>query len=262
MLSLLWVNNETGAVTDLERFSQWASNRGFLFHVDAAQAWGKIPMDVSQLGAHYVSVSGHKIGALPGTGALWIDRGVSVQSTICGKQEKGRRGGTENLIGILSLGAAAKDLNPVAWDEQVRPIRDRLENAIYARIDGTRINSRSAKRVANTINLSFEGVEGDGLVMALDLAGYSVSSGSACSSGVLEPSHVLMAMGRTPKQAMAAVRVSLPVTWPVAWTGPLTASSYGAMPEDYLRFIEVLAGLVERVRAAKAKKEYDRGTTK
>jgi cysteine desulfurase len=236
LLSVLWVNNETGAITDIEKISVWAAEQKVPLHIDAAQAWGKLPIDLAKLRASWLTLSGHKIGALAGTGVLWVGRGVPVQASILGKHEKGRRGGTENLIGIISLGAAAREINPEAWDARVRPIRDRLERSICERIEGTCVNSQAASRVANTLNLSFEGVEGDGLVMALDLAGYSVSSGSACSSGVLEPSHVLMALGRTPKQAMAAVRVSLADELP--W-------------EVLTGFVDALERTVGRVRKSK-----------
>ena len=165
-------------------------------------------MDVEQLGAQFVCFSGHKIGALAGTGVLWLARGFPAQAIIPGKQEKGRRGGTENLAGIMTLGAAASELNPLSWASRVAPLRDRLQAEIGQRIPGTLVNGEKAPRIANTLSLSFEGIEGDGLVMALDLAGYSVSAGSACASGVLEPSHVLLAMGRSKAEAMAAIRIS------------------------------------------------------
>ncbi len=212
LASILWVNNETGVITDVEAFSRVARERSVLFHVDAAQAWGKLPITLEKLNASYVTFSGHKVGGLAGTGLLWVGRGCPVESVVLGKQEKGRRGGTENTLGMAALGAACKDMDAAsvkAWAERVGPVRDRLENEICRRIPGTSLNGGKAMRVANTLNLSFTDVERDGLVIALDLAGYSVSAGSACSSGVLEPSHVLRAMGKTENQAMAAIRISL-----------------------------------------------------
>ncbi len=236
LISVVWVNNETGVIADIARVSRLAREKKIPLHVDAAQAWGKLPIDVSELGAAYVALSGHKIGGPAGTGVLHIGRGVPVEAVLPGKQEKGRRGGTENLLGITALGAAAGSLDPQAWAERVQPLRDRLEAEIQARIPGTQSNGQGAPRVANTLNLTFAGVEGDGMVMALDLAGYSVSSGSACASGVLEPSHVLTAMGRKPGEAMAAIRVSL----------------YDVLPWDELEgFIEALESVVGRIRKSR-----------
>lgn len=212
LISMVWVNNETGVVTDLASLReklQASTVPQVPVHLDAAQVWGKLPLDLPSLGVQYVTFSGHKIGALAGTGVLWLARGSRVQGLILGKQEKGRRGGTENLAGLVTLGAAAQTLQPLVWAERVAPLRDRLQKEICLRIPGTLVNGEGSPRVANTLNLSFEGIGGDGLVMALDMEGYSVSAGSACSSGVLEPSHVLLAMGRTRHQALAAIRISL-----------------------------------------------------
>jgi cysteine desulfurase len=181
-----------------------------LLHVDAAQAWGKLPIDVTASPAQLMTFSGHKIGGLAGSGLLWLARGTAARAVIPGKQEKGRRGGTENVAGIVAMGAAASAIDPEACASSLAALRDRLERAICERIPGTLVNGGTAPRVGNTLNLSFEGVEGDGLVIALDLAGYSVSAGSACASGVLEPSHVLLALGRSRAQAMSAIRISLP----------------------------------------------------
>lgn len=234
LLSLMWVNNETGVIQDIQKWSQIARSRNCLFHVDAAQAWGKLDIDLNALNASYVTFSGHKIGALQGAGILWLNRGVALKSLIQGKQEKGRRGGTENLLGLVSLGIAAKTLDPKAWQSKVEPLRDHLENAISSQISGSVINGKSAPRIANTTNLVFDAIEGDGLVMALDLEGFSVSSGSACSSGVLEPSHVLLNMGLTKGQAMAALRVSI-------------SESTSKLEID--QFVEALKRVVERMRS-------------
>ncbi len=235
LLSTVWVNNETGVITDLSAILALTQQWGVPWHVDGAQAWGKLPIDLSALGAQYVTFSGHKIGGLAGSGVLWVGRGQSVSPMILGKQEKGRRGGTENALGVIALGAAARELDPVAWMNRVQPLRDRLEKVICERIAGTRINGRLTERVANTLNLNFDGVERDGLVMALDLAGFSVSAGSACSSGVLEPSHVLKAMGKTEFQALAAIRISLVDELPDSSLDP---------------FVAALERSVQRMRAA------------
>ncbi len=235
LLSAVWVNNETGVITDAVKLRQITLEYSIPLHLDAAQAWGKLPCDLKALNAEYVTFSAHKIGGLAGTGGVWLKRGSRVQPLILGKQEKGRRGGTENLLGIIAMGAAASQIQPEKWSLEIAPLRDRLEQAILERIPGAFVNGSGAERVANTLSVSFDGVEGDGLVMALDLAGYSVSSGSACSSGVLEPSHVLLAMGRTRPQAMAAVRISL--SQALSW--------------DILEgFVNALSQVVSRVRKA------------
>ena len=209
LISMIWVNNETGVISDIKTAVESAHSSGIKIHIDAAQAWGKLLLDLNETGADYVSFSGHKIGALAGTGVLWVGRGAQIKPIILGKQEKGRRGGTENLSGIVAMGAAASALRVEEWDLKVRPLRDYLESVICTRIHVVKINGVNAPRVSNTTNLSFDEVEGEGLVHALDLSGYAVSAGSACSSGAIEPSHVLLAMKCSRKQAMASIRVSL-----------------------------------------------------
>jgi cysteine desulfurase len=238
LVSVVWVNNETGVISDIPGIISQTRAQRVPLHLDAAQAWGKIPIELSSMGAQFVTFSAHKIGGLAGTGVLWLDRGNPAHPAILGKQEKGRRGGTENLLGAIAAGAAAQVLNPTEWAERVGPLRDQLQSAICERIPGTEVNGGQVARVANTLNLTFAGVEGDGLVMALDLAGYSVSSGSACASGVLEPSHVLLAMGRSKLQSMAAVRISLSDTLP--W-------------EKLEGFVQALARAVERLRQGQLK---------
>lgn len=210
LISVIWINNETGVITDVPSLVQVAKKFHIPLHLDAAQAWGKVNIDLTTLGADWVTFSGHKIGAFAGIGVLWTPYVNKIRSTVFGKQDLGRRGGTENLIGIIGLGAAAATIEPEAWSLRVEALRDQLETEIIKKIPGVLVNGGRSRRVANTLNLSFEGLESEGLVMALDLEGYSVSAGSACSSGVVEPSAVLLAMGRTPAQAKAAIRVSLP----------------------------------------------------
>jgi cysteine desulfurase len=235
LVSGVWVNNETGVISDVRAFARACSDARVPLHLDAAQAWGKLPVDVDVSGASLVTFSGHKVGAPAGVGVVWLARGTRPEAVIAGKQEKGRRGGTENVLGIVGLGAAAGEISSQAYDAKVRPLRDRLEREISLRIPGTRVNGATGPRVGNTLNLSFDEVESDGLVMALDLGGYSVSSGSACASGAIEPSHILLAMGRSKAQASAAVRVSLPGE--VEWT----------VLEGFIRTLEVA---VARVRGA------------
>ncbi len=211
LFSLAWVNNETGVIQpiaallkELRRFP------GISFHLDAAQAWGKLPIDLRTLGVSWASFSGHKIGALSGTGFIWSAPGARLEfPLIFGKQEQGLRGGTENLWGTVAAGVAASELDPVSWAEKMAPLRNELEAGVLERIKGAAVNGCDAPRVANTLSLSFSGIKGESLVIGLDLEGYSVSAGSACSSGALEPSHVLLAMGRSREEALASIRVSL-----------------------------------------------------
>lgn len=209
LVSAIWANNETGVVTDTESLAKLCSVRGVPLHLDGAQAWGKLPIALDAACAQYVSFSGHKIGALSGTGVLWSAGRLKRAPLLVGHQEGGFRGGTENLLGAVTLGAAAESLGPLAWAAKLTPLRDRLEQEILRVIPGARIHGAGSVRVANTTNLGFEGVEKAGLVAALDLAGYCVSPGSACASGITEPSKVLMAMGLSAPASRSAIRVSL-----------------------------------------------------
>lgn len=209
LVSCVWANPETGVISDVVSLAEAVAELGGVLHLDAAQAWGKLPIAVEDIGAGLASFSGHKIGAPAGTGLLWASRSVEVQPLISGRQERKMRGGTENLIGILGLGAAAGASDSCAYSAHVAPIRDYLENCVLKKLRGSRVNGAGAPRVANTSSFSFLGVEDDSLVAALDIAGYCVSSGPACSSGSLEPSSTLMAMGLGKEEALGALRVSL-----------------------------------------------------
>jgi cysteine desulfurase len=240
LISAIWVNNETGVVTDISRMGEIAHSRGVPIHLDAAQAWGKLPLDLAATRASLVSFSGHKIGVPAGTGALWIAPGAArlfgsagFRGLLLGKQEGERRGGSENLLGLVALGAAAGALQPAVWANHVEPLRARLEEEVLRRIPGARVHGAGAVRVANTSNFGFDGIEKEGLVMALDLAGFCVSSGSACSSGITAPSHVLKAMGLSDGAARAAVRVSL--SSETRW-------------EDLAAFVDTLVTAVGRMR--------------
>lgn len=243
LVTLVWVNNETGVILDLPQILAELKTQSVPLHLDCAQAWGKLEFNVNTLGINYATFSGHKIGGLAGTGVLWQKPGFPVDSLIYGKQEKGRRGGTENLLGLIALGVAANQLSPKVWIERVTPLRDFALRRIQEEIPGTRVNGEGATRVANTLNLSFDGVDGDGLVMALDLAGFSVSSGSACSSGAMEPSHVLKAMGKSDQAAMAAIRVSF---------------SPELDTETLERFVLALKKVVFRVRASVQERQKEK----
>ncbi len=234
LVSVIWVGNETGVISDVAPLLEVKRRYPDTWiHVDAAQAWGKTPIDFGSLGIDSLSLSPYKIGGLPGTGVLCLAPGRSLKSLILGHQELGRRGGTENLLSIVAAGLAAQATAPEDYDETLRPLRDRFESLVRAEIPDVRINGAEAPRVANTSNLSFTGVQGESLVMSLDLEGFSVSAGSACASGLLEPSHVLLAMGLPQGEAMAAVRVSIGRT--TRW-------------EDLEAFAKVLRLIVERQR--------------
>ncbi len=234
LISVLWVNNETGVITDLDLLTQIAQGRNIPIHIDAAQAWGKLPCHLETMGVQLASFSGHKIGGLAGTGVLWSTIGLQIGGTILGKQEKSRRGGTENVLGIISLGIAAKKINPLNWSKQIQPLRDQLEQKISESIKGTCINGKGVDRIANTSNISFEHIHRESLVIALDLSGYSVSAGSACSSGTIDPSHVLLAMGKTREQAISSIRISL---------------SNDELPENFImEFTHKLYDIVEKIR--------------
>lgn len=215
LVSVIWVNNETGVITDVEALAREVRARGARLHLDGAQAWGKLPIDLKELGAHLVSFSAHKIGGLAGTGVLWNDPCVKIECGICGKQEQGRRGGTENLMGIYAAGVAASLLMEQGSDHlgmhqrEMERSRDHLEKLIRTRIPGVHVNGEGAPRVANTLNISIEGLEKAVLVQALDLEGFAVSAGSACSSGVPQPSRVLLALGRSEALASSSLRISM-----------------------------------------------------
>ena len=213
LISIMMANNETGVVQPVEEISRIAREADVFFHTDAVQAAGKIPIDVQQIGCDVLTISGHKIHAPQGTGAVYIKRGTLIQPLIYGgSHERQRRAGTENLPGIVGLGKAAELANP--WLQGNAPaemaaMRDRLQNAVLNAIAEAGINGDGAQRVPNTTNLWFDYIEGEALVIALDLKGLAVSSGAACSSGAIEPSHVLLAMGLKHERARSSVRISL-----------------------------------------------------
>ncbi|MGE5835030.1 MAG: cysteine desulfurase family protein [Acidobacteriota bacterium] len=212
VVSVMHANNEVGTIQPVAQLASLAREQGALFHTDAVQSVGKIPVSVKQLGVDALSLSGHKFGGPKGTGALWIRRGVRLVSTMTGgRQERNRRAGTENVPLLAGLGVAAQ-LAAAHLDHAARRVsalRDRLEERILATVDGTAVNGDRSARVPNTTNISFEGLEAESLLIALDLEGVAVSTGSACSSGSLEPSHVLRAMGLPSSRARNSLRFSL-----------------------------------------------------
>jgi cysteine desulfurase len=212
LVSVMYANNEIGTIQPIRELAEIAHRHGALFHTDAVQAAGKIAIDVRALGIDLLSLSAHKMNGPKGAGALWIKRGTRMVSVMTGgKHERNRRGGTENVPGIVGLGVAAglarKKLTTEA--ERVGALRDRLERGILDRVPGTQVNGAISPRVPNTTNISFDGVEAESLLIALDLEGFAVSTGSACSSGTLEPSHVLRAMGLPAHRTQNSIRFSL-----------------------------------------------------
>jgi len=212
VVSVMWANNETGNVHPVEEIAAIAHAQGALFHTDAVQAVGKIPMRLAGSAIDLLSLSGHKLHAPKGIGALYIRRGVRFRPyLIGGHQERGRRGGTEAVPNIVALGQAAELAARHLPEEngRVRELRDRLEQALLAAVPKVRVNGDPESRLPNTTNLSFEFIEGESILLLLDRHGICASSGSACTTGSLEPSHVLRAMGVPYTAAHGAIRFSL-----------------------------------------------------
>ena len=213
VVSLMWANNETGVIFPIEEVSAEVKRRGIVFHTDAVQSVGKIPIDVGRTGVDMLSISGHKIHAPKGVGALYVRKGTRFAPfMIGGHQERGRRGGTENTASIVGLGKAAEIAlrHLQAGDyECVRELRDRLENTILERVPNVLVNGARDKRLPNTSSVSFEYVEGESILLMLNEHRICASSGSACTSGSLEPSHVLRAMGVPFTASHGSIRFSL-----------------------------------------------------
>ncbi len=235
LISVMHANNETGVIQPIREISEMARQRGVLLHTDAVQSVGKIPTNVHELGIDLLSLSGHKIHGPKGVGALYIRKGVRIVPFMTGgSHERKRRAGTENVPAIAGLGAAARLAGERLPEMQARVsgLRDRLENQIMTRISGVRVNGH-APRLPNITNLSFEGLEGEAAVIALDLEGVAASTGSACSSGSLDPSHVLIAMGLRPEVVQGSLRFSL---------------CYHSTEEEIDRAVQILETVVQRLR--------------
>jgi cysteine desulfurase len=212
IVSVMHANNEIGTIQPIADLAAIAHEHGALMHTDAVQSVGKIPVDVRALGVDLLTLSAHKFNGPKGAGALWIRRGTRLISTMTGgKHERNRRGGTENVPGIAGMGVAARLAKGKLSAEATRiaALRDRLEAGILQRVSGTVVNGAREPRVPNTTNISFDGVEAESLLIALDLEGFAVSTGSACSSGTLEPSHVLRAMNLPSHRTQNSIRFSL-----------------------------------------------------
>jgi cysteine desulfurase len=212
LVSIMHANNEIGTIQPVAELAEIAHSRGALFHTDAVQTAGKIPMNVRALGVDLLALSAHKFYGPKGVGALWIRRGARLVPVLTGgRHERNRRAGTENTAGIVGMGVAARHALATMPSEGPRlaALRDRLENKILGAVQRTEVNGARDARVPNTTNISFERVEAESLLIALDLEGVAVSTGSACSSGTLEPSHVLRAMGLSPGRTQSSIRFSL-----------------------------------------------------
>src|SRR5271166_4034069 len=212
LISIMFANNETGVVQAVEEIGKIAAEAEIYFHTDAVQAAGKIPINVNDIRCDLLTVSGHKIHGPQGAGALYVRKGTALEPMLYGgSHERSRRAGTENVPGIVGLGKAA-ELSIAGFergdDLKMAAARDHLERELLE-TEATGVNGEGAPRVPNTTNIYFDGIEGEALVIALDLKGLAVSTGAACSSGALEPSHVLIAMGMRPERAKASIRFSL-----------------------------------------------------
>ena len=237
VVSVMHANNEIGTLQPVAELAAIAHTRGALFHTDAVQSAGKVPIDVAALGVDLLSLSGHKFNGPKGVGALWIRRGVRLSAVQTGgRHERNRRAGTENVPALAGLGVAA-DLTRRTLTEHgsaLASLRDRLEQGVLRGVSGTMVNGDRECRVPNTSNISFDGVEAESLLIALDLEGIAVSTGSACSSGTLEPSHVLRAMGLPHTRVQSSIRFSV---------------GAGNTTEQIDRVIDTLPALVDRLRA-------------
>ncbi len=237
LVSIMHANNEVGTIQPIAELARLAHERGALFHTDAVQSTGKIRVDVRSLGVDLLSLSAHKFYGPKGIGALWVRRGARLAPAITGgRQERNRRAGTENVPGIVGLGVAATlaARRLPTESERLVALRDRLEAGILAAVPRTQVNGAGADRVPNTTNISFDGVEAESLLIALDLEEIAVSTGSACSSGTLEPSHVLAAMGLPFERTQGSIRFSL---------------GLGTTEQEVDRVVGVLPGVVQKLRA-------------
>jgi len=213
LISIMMANNETGVLQPVEEIAKIAAEAGVCFHTDAVQAAGKVTIDSARIGCHALSISGHKIHAPQGVGALYVRKGTRLRPMLYGgRHERSLRAGTENVPGIVGLGKAAQ-LAKAAFDrgddKKMAAMRDRLQQGILEQVDQAGVNGEGTVRVPNTANIHFDHIDGEAMVIALDLKGVAVSTGAACSSGAIEASHVLLAMGLRPDQARTSIRFSL-----------------------------------------------------
>jgi cysteine desulfurase len=236
LISVMYANNELGTIQPIEEIARMAREADVHFHTDAVQAAGKIPLEVERLGVDLATISGHKLYGPKGVGALYVRAGTPLEPLLYGgHHERDRRPGTENVPGIVGLGKAAELARAELPEEAARlaALRDRLEAGILARVPATKLNGGGARRASGTTNICFSFVEGESLVIALDLKGLACSTGAACSSGAIEPSHVLTAIGLKPEEARGSLRFSL---------------GRGNTAEEVELALEIIPGVVEHLR--------------
>lgn len=236
LVSVMMANNEIGTIQDIPAISRLAHRYGALMHTDAVQAFGKVPVHVDELGVDFLTISGHKIYGPKGIGALYVRKGMPYCPFIRGgHQEQGRRAGTENTLGILGLGMAVdmRALEMEAEEVRLQELKDILRKGISETIDDALFNGHPVDSLANTLNVSFPGAEGEAILLYLDLAGIAVSTGSACASGSLDPSHVLLATGVDAERAHGSIRISL---------------GRNNTLEEVEYLLEVLPGVINRIR--------------
>jgi cysteine desulfurase len=247
IVSIMLANNETGNIMPVKRAAEMAHAAGALIHCDAVQGLGKISFNLRDLGVDLASLSGHKFYALKGCGVLFARKGLTLTSLIHGGgQERGRRAGTENILGIASLGymVASKGGQIAAESERLRGLRDGLERRILAEISGARVTGARGDRLPNTSSLILDGVDGETLLMNMDVRGFAVSTGAACSAGNPEPSPTLLAMGLSREEAQSSLRLSL---------------GWETTPEEVEAFVETLKTVVERLRGFKHGEQFAYG---
>ncbi len=240
LISVMHANNEVGTIQPVEEIARMAHGHGVLFHTDAVQSFGKLPLDVLRIGADMVSISGHKLGGLKGSGALYLREGIRVKPLLRGgPHERNLRAGTEGVVGIVAMGVAAEmclaERDSGSLD-RIRRLRDHLEKGLRERLPDVELNGHPERRLPSTVNLSFVGCDGETLLMALDLVGICVSTGSACSSGSTEPSHVLGAMHLSPERIRGSIRFSL---------------GWGTTEEEIEECLELIPPVIQRVRRVK-----------
>jgi cysteine desulfurase len=233
LVTLLWANNETGVLFPVHEIAGIVRKKKAFLHVDAVQAFGKLPLSVADAGIHFLSASGHKIHAAKGVGALYVNRRVKFTPLLRGSQENARRGGTQNLASIAGFGKAAELALEHIGSRQVLDWRNAFEERMLSAVPGCSVNGDRTHRLPNTSNLSFEGVESEGALILLDEEGLCCSAGSACTSGSIHPSHVLKAMGFSNERARASLRFSF--------------GRYNS-PGDLARACELIPSVVARLR--------------
>lgn len=237
LITIMYANNEIGSIQPIEEIAKIANERNIFFHTDAVQALGHVELDVKELGVDLMTITAHKIYGPKGIGALYIKKGIKLHNLIHGgAQERRKRAGTENVAGIVGFAKACQlaTANLKADNERLTKMRDRLISEVLEKIPYSRLNGHSEKRLSNNANFCFEFIEGEGILLLLDFAGIGASSGSACTSGSLDPSHVLMAIGLPHEIAHGSLRVSI---------GDMTTDE----EIDYI--IEVLPGIIEKLRS-------------